>query len=321
VPGYVTSNKRSTFSAVIHVPGSAKKPVAVLSENRRDFQNNTLNAESRQYWAEVNETSGEFTIPRVVSGIYRLTVYAEGVFGWFIQDDVVVSDSTGGKNYSYKWTEEKAGTEVWRIGIPDKSAGEFKHGKKPYANKTLEPEEYRQYWAVWDFPTDFPNGVNYKVGESNYAEDFNYIHWSVISNVGNFFRNESYHENVNNWTIVFDLDNHQIHNTKTATLTVAVAGAKTGSGTDWVNLPYTLNVNGEDVETFIVPWFRSTSCGVRGAVSCNNFDHKFVFPTEKLKNGENSFILSLPADAASVETAVLPWTTYLQYDALRLEIE
>lgn len=31
-------------------------------------------------------------------------------------------------------------------------------------------------------------------------------------------------------------------------------------------------------------------------------------------------ILSLPSDAASNETAVLSWTAYVQYDALRLEL-
>lgn len=321
VPGYITSDSRTTFSAVVKLPAGAQKPIAILSENSRDFQNNTLNASSRQYWAEVDQQSGEFTMARVAIGTYRLTVYAEGIFGWFIQDGIIVSKSAKSQPHSYTWTAEQAGTEIWRIGVPDKSAGEFKHGKRPTANKTLAPEEYRQYWATWDFPTDFPDGVVYKVGESNYAEDFNYIHWSVISQVGNAFRNESYHKNVNNWTILFDLDEQQLYKTKTASLTVALASVKTGSGTEqWVNLPYTLNVNGEDTETFIIPWFRSNSCGVRSAVSCNNFDHRFVFSTELLKRGENSFVLSLPADAASVETAVLPWTTYLQYDALRLEI-
>lgn len=230
----------------------------------------------------------------------------------------------GTKPGLYLWIEEKASPlakEIWRIGTPDKSSGEFKHGVKPFAEKTLAPEEYRQYWGQWDFPTDFPNGVNYTVGKSDPAEDFNYIHWAVISHVGNSFRNETYYDNVNNWTVSFDLSSRQLLATRTATLTVQFAGAKTGrNNPKFVDLPYTLNVNGGDVETYVIPARVSTSCGVRSAVSCHNFAHKFVFPAKKLKKGGNSFVLSLPFNASSIETAVLPWAAYVQYDALRLEL-
>jgi rhamnogalacturonan endolyase len=256
----------------------------------------------------------------VKAGIYRLTVYAEDVFGWFIQDNVTVQ-STVSSPTEYHWREESAGTEVWRIGTPDKSAGEFKHGNKQLANKAHHPEEFRQYWATWDFPTDFPNGVDFKVGASNISEDFNYIHWSVFPNGGNWFRSEPYFENVNNWTIRFDLTHKQLSHKTNATLTVDLAGIKTGSNNDlYVNLPYTLNVNDKDVETWIIPWWTSTSCGVRSAVSCRQAGHKFSFPIDLLTQGENIMVLSLPFNATSIESANLPWTTYLQYDALRLEL-
>jgi rhamnogalacturonan endolyase len=87
------------------------------------------------------------------------------------------------------------------------------------------------YWAQHDFESDFPNGVDFKVGESDYAEDFNYIHWSRISEVDNFFRDEPYLANINNWTVRFDLDRAQLRRTKTATFTVQVAGLKTGTKT------------------------------------------------------------------------------------------
>ncbi|KAM0332556.1 hypothetical protein ACHAQA_002840 [Verticillium albo-atrum] len=323
VPNYVTTPKRTTFKAKISVPRGAKRPIAILAENGRDFQNNTLHPESLQYWGEISR-SGEVEIPRVKAGTYRLTVYADGIFGQFEQDDVEVRIG-GPKNRkvpTFRWKEESAGKEIWRIGTPDKSSGEFKHGNKPYSEKTLAPEEYRMYWAQWDFPTDFPDGVDFKVGESDPAEDFNYIHWSVISENGNFYRSEPYYENVNNWTIRFDLTAHQLARAKTATFTVQFAGVKTGTRTIvWFDLPYTLNVNGADVETWIIPGIFSSSCGVRSAVSCYNVVKKFTFPTSALKKGENAFVLSLPSDAASEETALLPKTTYLQYDALRLEFK
>lgn len=322
VPNYVTSDKRTTWSAIVEVPSQAKRPIAVLSENGHDFQDNVQRQGSMQYWGEIDKNTGTVEIPRVREGTYRLTVYADDVFGWFIEDDVEVQLSTNTSTPKrYHWQEESAGTEIWRIGTPDKSAGEFKHGNKPFANKTNHPEEFRMYWAMWDFPTDFPDGVDFRIGESNIAEDFNYIHWSVISHVGNWFRDEPYHKNVNNWTIRFDLTDAQLADKNTATLTVDLAGVKTGSNDDrWVNLPYTLNMNDKDVETWVIPWWTSTSCGVRSAVSCRNTGHKFQFPVNLLNEGENVMVLSLPFNASSVEPAQLPWTTYLQYDALRLEI-
>lgn len=55
-------------------------------------------------------------------------------------------------------------------------------------------------------------------------------------------------------------------------------------------------------------------------MSCDNFVKKFVFSTNPLTVGENTFILSLSSEAASEESAELPETTYVQYDAIRFEV-
>jgi rhamnogalacturonan endolyase len=39
-----------------------------------------------------------------------------------------------------------------------------------------------------------------------------------------------------------------------------------------------------------------------------------------LKEGENTFVLSLPYNATDYESAMLPESVYVQYDALRLEV-
>ena len=65
----------------------------------------------------------------------------------------------------------------------------------------------------------------------------------------------------------------------------------------------------------------SSSCAVRSAVTCYTTGYKFVFNSNLLKAGSNTFILSLPAKATAPEDAVLPETVYLQYDALRLEVQ
>lgn len=128
------------------------------------------------------------------------------------------------------WSEENAGTEIWRIGTPDKSSGEYKHGFEPDLSKPNHPEQYRIYWPVWDFPTDFPRGVRFTVGESTEVEDFNYVHWSVFGGYANSIRTQPYYENVNNWTILFNLSDSQFHEKKLATFTIQLAGAKTAAG-------------------------------------------------------------------------------------------
>ncbi|KAK1147163.1 hypothetical protein N8T08_001902 [Aspergillus melleus] len=326
VPNLISSSGRTAFSGKVKLPKGAKRPVIVLSENKRDFQLNVFETESKQYWAEI-DTSGKFSIPRVAKGTYRVTVYADGVFGWFIKDDVKVN---GRKDWSFTWKEETAGKEIWRIGVPDKSAGEYRHGYAVDESKSLHPEQYRIYWGQYDFTDDFPKGVNFEVGKSKESEDLNYIHWSFFPANGNHLRNESVYDNVNNWTIAFDLSKSQLSRAKTATFTVQIAGTKTANGNSkwsiidhpYSNLPWTVNVNDGSYEsTWWIPYFRSGSCGVRSAVACQNIEHKFVFPTAKLKQGKNEFVLSLPFNASSVETAVLPEALYVQYDALRLELK
>ncbi|KAL4993983.1 galactose mutarotase-like domain-containing protein [Aspergillus recurvatus] len=325
IPNYVPSSGRTTFKGKVNLPKGAKKPIIVLSENGQDFQLNVFKKDSLQYWTEIDK-SGAFSIPRVVKGTYRVTIYADEIFGWFIKDNVKISRSNA---HAFTWKEETAGKEIWRIGVPDKSSGEYLHGYAPDTSKPLQPEQYRIYWGKYDYPSDFPEGVNYHVGKSDPAKDLNYIHWSFFPSQGNYLRSESYYDNVNNWTITFDLTSAQLRNTKTATFTVQLAGTRNANGNSkwnpdpakYNNLPWTVNVNGAYEDTWEIPYWRSGSCGVRSAVQCQNTEHKFVFDAGKLKKGRNEFVLSLPFNATSVETALLPDSLYVQYDALRLELK
>ncbi|KAH7131042.1 family 4 polysaccharide lyase [Dactylonectria macrodidyma] len=328
VPNFAPGSSRTTFTGTVDLPKGAKKPIVVLSENQQDFQLNVFKTKSLQYWAEIGK-NGKFRIPRVVEGTYRVTIYAEGIFGWFIKDDVKISRSGSNSKRKFSWTEESAGKEIWRIGVPDKTSGEYLHGYAPDTSKPLQPEQYRIYWGKYDFPAEFPEGVNYHVGTSNEAQDLNYIHWSFFPSKGNHLRTENYYENMNNWTITFDLSKKQLRDTKTATFTVQIAGTKTANGNaKWTvtgakysNLPWTVNVNGGYESTWVIPYWRSGSCGVRSSIACQNIEHKFSFPASKLKLGANEFTLSLPYNASSVETALLPDALYVQYDALRLELK
>lgn len=183
VPGYVPTSGRGTFKAVVTLPtGTIANPIAVLAQNDVDFQDNAQSVTDYQYWADIDIDTGLVTIPRVKAGTYRLTIYADGVFGWYTEDDIVV-DAGETASINVTWIPDSAGTELWRIGTPDKSAGEYKHGHAPDPSHPNHIEEYRVYWAVYDFPTDFPEGVNFRIGESKEAEDWNYIHWRFVKTI------------------------------------------------------------------------------------------------------------------------------------------
>ncbi|RDW81819.1 rhamnogalacturonate lyase [Coleophoma cylindrospora] len=328
VPNYVPSSNRTTWNGHIDLPNGATKPLAVLAQNSVDFQDNVLDTTAYQYWADIDPETGDVSIPMVKAGTYRLTVYAEGIFGQYIKDDVEVIAGEVHTTHA-RWREEAAGTELWRIGTPDKSSGEYRHGYAADESHPLHPAQYRQYWPVWDFPTDFPEGVVYTVGTSDEAVDMNYVHWSVFGGYANFLRPIPYYENVNNWTIYFDMEERQFRQKTLATFTVQLAGAKTAAGnTDvynasepFANLPYTVVINGHELEPWIIPYYQSSSCAVRSAVICYNIAHKFTFDPNIFITGKNEIILSLPANATDYESAVLPQTIYVQYDALRLEIK
>jgi rhamnogalacturonan endolyase len=67
-------------------------------------------------------------------------------------------------------------------------------------------------------------------------------------------------------------------------------------------------------------YYHSSSCAVRSAVICYNIANKFTFDPKFFVKGTNEIILSLPANATDYESAVLPQSVYVQYDALRLEV-
>ncbi|KAK8091349.1 hypothetical protein PG994_000854 [Apiospora phragmitis] len=326
VPNYVPSSGRGSWNAQIRLPPGAKKPIAVLAQNGVDFQDNVADTTAYQYWADISTADGTVSIDRVKAGTYRLTVYADSIFGDHVQEDIVRRDRDE--------SPESAGRELWRLGTPDKSAGEYRHGDAPDLTHPLHAPEYRVYFGAYDFLDDFPDGVRFHVGRSEEVRDWNYIHWSVFGGYANSQRpvqEVGMDGSINNWTIAFDVENaaEVLEGTSEATLTIQLAGAKTAAGnTDVFNataafndLPFTVSVNGRDLEPWVIPYYHSSSCGVRSAVVCYQLAHKFTFPTEYLTGGKtNEIVLSLPFNATDCESALLPRSVYVQYDALRLEV-
>lgn len=246
IPGYVPPSKRQTFKARISLPQGAEKAIVILSANGLDIQDNAANPNGHQYWGPVDKSTGEVRIPMVVPGIYRMTIQAQGVFGDYVQDGVNVGEEIT----MLYWKEESSGQEVWRLGIPDHSAGEFRHGFARDREHSLAPQEYRIFWRAYDYRKDFPDGVQFKIGESKQAEDWNYVHWSEFDDV-----------DTSDWTILWDHNMDAKVGSK-ATLTVQLAGVKGQSGNGhgpsvdgkpWPDLPFNVLINNQQLETWNIP--------------------------------------------------------------------
>lgn len=132
VPNYRTTAERGTVKVRVQLPEDAKDAIAILSANGLDHQDNVFDTKALQYWADIPNKSGrhshgysEVEIPRVAEGTYRLTVYATNIFGDFVKDDIEVPAKRT-TTLTVKWKPESHGKELFRIGSPDKSAGEYK---------------------------------------------------------------------------------------------------------------------------------------------------------------------------------------------------
>lgn len=118
VPNYVPTSARGAWTARVEVPEGGTNAIAVLSKNGTDFQDNRLDTTAYQYWADIDSDTGEVAIDRVKAGTYRLTVYADGIFGDYILDGVVVEAGSVTDTGGVTWVAETSGTELWRMGTP-----------------------------------------------------------------------------------------------------------------------------------------------------------------------------------------------------------
>lgn len=118
VPNYVPTSGRGSWKATVDIPKGASRSIAVLSASGYDFQDNSQNTTAYQYWADIDTETGEVQIDRIKEGTYRLTIYAEGIFGDYIKDDLVVTAGETTNSGNVSWVAESAGTELWRIGTP-----------------------------------------------------------------------------------------------------------------------------------------------------------------------------------------------------------
>ncbi len=292
LPGYATSAQRGTVTGRLAVAlhgVSAAGTVIVLDSPHTDFQR-AVDAGSYQYWTRAG-ADGAFRLGGVRAGQYRLTAYKPGTFGEYDFDNVQVAAGRASALGTLTWTPPAHGVEIWRIGTPDRTAQEFRHGS-----------EYRYYWGGYDFAKDFPQGVHYVVGQSRADTDWNYTQWGAWPP----FSKTAPH--AADWDVQFDLPATRISSAGAATLTVAIASIMNAHH----DAHLTVSVNGDSPAQrfdWTIPADDNSQSAIRSGAAGIYLYHEYAFPAALLHAGTNHITFHLPGTSEN-----------LQYDALRLEV-
>ncbi|MGN6368751.1 MAG: polysaccharide lyase family protein [Phycisphaerae bacterium] len=234
-----------------------------------------------QFWAP-GDAAGHFSIPNVRPGKYTLHAIADNVLGDFAQADVTVKPGEKLDLGNIVWQPVRYGKQIWAIGEPDRTAGEFRNGKDYY------------HWGLYnDYATEFPKDVTYVIGKSDPAKDWN------LMEVPHREGNTGYKGRETTWTVVFDLK--QVPE-KSATLRLAFAG--------WEAPELDVGVNGKEAGK--VEGLMNTGAIHRDADRSYWQERDVKIDPKLLKAGENRLTLTVPAGGT---------TAGVEYDYLRLEGE
>jgi len=130
-----------------------------------------------QYWVHA-DGQGNFSLPNVRPGSYTLHAFVAEIHGVYVGQSNAVVVTAGGTTDlgAVTWTPDRKGPTVWEIGIPDRVPAEFYRGDQAW-----------HYGTASLFSKDFPSGINYTVGTSTPAKDWNFLQpggtWNVQFNV------------------------------------------------------------------------------------------------------------------------------------------
>jgi rhamnogalacturonan endolyase len=283
---YPHKDQRGTVSGQV-VLNDAQAPDARMSNllvglawpdypGRRGVVDWQQDAKHYQFWVRGDE-QGRFTISNVRPGTYTLHAIADGVLGEYAQTNVTVEPGKSLDLRKLEWKPQRFGRQLWEIGIPNRSAEEFRHG-----------DRYWQWGLYNEYPKEFPDDVNFFIGNSDYRTDWNYCQCPRADRPDG-----------TTWCITFDLKEAPKGK---ATLRLAMTATSARNISLLVNdqpagdtgaLPYTATINRD---------------GIRGYWQ----ERPITFDAALLKPGTNVLKLRIPPGGVM---------NGVEYDYLRLELD
>jgi rhamnogalacturonan endolyase len=217
-----------------------------------------LDAKHYEFWVR-GDADGRFTIPAVRRGKYALHAIATGVLGEYAKADVQVDAGKSIDLGRLEWKPVRFGRQLWEIGIPDRTAGEFLHG-----------DHYWQWGLYNEYPKDFPNDVNFVIGKSDYHKDWNYCQCPRADRPDG-----------TTWSVLFDLPEAPQGN---ATLRLAFAATSARSLTVKMNDQPADDVGG------LIDTASIRRDGIRGYW----YERDVTFDASLMKQGTNVLKLTIP---------------------------
>ncbi len=239
-------------------------------------------AKHYEFWVR-GGANGKFSIPKVRPGKYTLHAFADGVLGEYVRADVIVKAGKAIDLGKLEWKPVRFGRQIWEIGIPDRTAGEFLNG-----------DHYYQWGLYNRYPKDFPNDVNFVIGKSDYRKDWNIMQVPRAHDETGKGRGDE-----TTWSVTFDLPKAP---SGKATLRIALAGIETRS----------LVIKMNDRQVGAINGLANTSVIHRDSDRGYWQEVPVSFDASAMKQGKN--VLKLTVPAGGVMSGV-------EYDYLRLELD
>ncbi|XP_018321599.1 uncharacterized protein LOC108734509 [Agrilus planipennis] len=167
------AQRRGSVSGVLNVDGSPNKEWVYLILTEPHVDDPQLETATYMYSATAKE-NGEFTIPAVRPGTYKLQVIAKGVVGKYVQNNINVQGNKNNDLGTINWNQESNGQLLWQIGVPDRNSAEFK-SPPGFPSPIPNLEEYRKFGTWLRYSKEFPNDPDFTVGRSDPAKDWCYF--------------------------------------------------------------------------------------------------------------------------------------------------
>ncbi len=147
--------------------GVAIPPLSTSGQT--DFQ---MWSKNYQFWVKT-DSAGNFTIPNVIPGVYDMYAFGPGAAGQMTKKAFLTVTAGNVTDLgTVEWIPYRIAPTVWKIGIPDRTAKEFKHGDDYWVGGTYTDPNWAKFM---NYTTEFPTDVNYTIGQSNWSTDWNYV--------------------------------------------------------------------------------------------------------------------------------------------------
>ena len=288
-PEYPAADQRGTVSGNFTIADPYKPQLTGahawvgLTVPGTDWERDSKNY---QYWIKA-DAQGHFTIPAIRPGNYTLHAFVDGAVGEYTTDNITIKAGQKLNIGTQKWViPRNKGQLIWEIGIPNRSAIEFKFGKQAW-----QPFMWETYSPA------LPNPLVYTVGQSDWHNDWNYVHSGYFDPATRKFSAWP-------WKINFTLN--KLAPTGVATLTIAFASTDRGV------LQTFINDDTKPLDTFTPSHNTGGNALVRQGIHAKYSTYILNIPVSKLHTGQNTITL--------LQSRNYDRTQHLMYDYLSLEV-